>query len=138
MNRHLVTVEVGVERCTYERVKLDCLTFYKNRLECLDTKSVQCRGTVQHNRMLFNDIFQYIPDFCLKSFHHFLCVFDIVCCTVCNKLFHYERFEQLDCHFFRQTALIDLQFRSYYDNGTSGIVNTFSEQVLTETSGLSF
>jgi hypothetical protein len=34
---HLVTVEVSVERGTYEWVQLDCLTFDKYRLESLDT-----------------------------------------------------------------------------------------------------
>ena len=58
-----------------------------------------------------------------------------MCSTVGNQLFHNERFEQLDCHFFRQTALVNLQFRSYDDNGTAGIVNTFTKKVLTETAG---
>ena len=46
MHSHLVTVEIGVERGTYQRMKLNCLTFYKDWLERLNTKSVQCRGTV--------------------------------------------------------------------------------------------
>ena len=46
MNRHLVAVEVGVKRGTYQRMQLDGLTLYQNRLERLDTKSVQSRSTV--------------------------------------------------------------------------------------------
>ena len=46
VNSHLVTIEIGVERCTYQWMKLDCLTFYKDRLKCLDTQSVKCRSTV--------------------------------------------------------------------------------------------
>ena len=138
MDSHLVSVEIGVERCTNQWMKLDSLTFYKNRFKCLNTKSVQCRGTVQHNRMLFDYFFQNIPYFRLKSFYHLLSIFNIVCCSVLNQFFHNKWFEQLDCHFFRQTTLVDLKFRSYNDNGTSGIVNTLTKQVLTETSGLTF
>ena len=57
MDSHLVSVEIGVERCTNQWMKLDSLTFYKNRFKCLNTKSVQCRSTVQHNRMLFDYFF---------------------------------------------------------------------------------
>ena len=119
-------------------MKLDSLTLYKDWLECLDTKSVQCRSTVQHNRMLFDYFFQNVPYFRLKSFYHLLSIFDIVCCSILNQFFHNEWFEQLDCHFFWQTTLVDLKFRSYDDNGTSRVVNTLTKQVLTETSGFTF
>ena len=46
VNSHLVSVEVCIECGTYKRMKLNCLTFDKNRLECLNTESVKCRSTV--------------------------------------------------------------------------------------------
>ncbi len=46
MNRHLVTVKVGVERGTYKRVQLDRLALHKHRLKSLDTEAVQRRRTV--------------------------------------------------------------------------------------------
>ena len=58
--------------------------------------------------------------------------------SVLNKLLHNERLEQLDRHLLRKTALIDLKFRSNDDNRASGIVNSFTEKVLTETSGFTF
>ena len=58
--------------------------------------------------------------------------------TFFNKLFHNERLEKLYSHFFRKTALIYFKFGSYDDNRTSGIVDTFSEKVLTETSLFTF
>ena len=119
MDSHLVSIEVGIVSRTYQRMKLDRLTFYKDRLKCLDTKSVQCGGTVQHNRMLLDHIFKHIPYLRLKSLNHLLCIFNIMCCSVCYKFFHNKWFEQLDCHLFRQTTLIDLQFRSNDDNRTS-------------------
>ena len=138
MNSHLVTIEVSVERSTNKWMKLDSFTFYKNRLKRLDTQTMQCRCTVQHNRMFFDNIFEDIPDFRLKFFDHLLSILDVMRSSVCNQLFHYERFEQFDCHFFRKTTLIDFQFRSNDDNRTSGVVNSFTEQVLTETSGFTF
>ena len=65
-------------------------------------------------------------------------IFDILRNTSRYEFFHYKRFKQLDRHFLRQTALVNFQFRSYDDNGTTRIINTFSEQVLTETTGLTF
>src|SRR5690606_6150093 len=61
MHSHLVTVKVGVERGTHQRVQLDGLTFYQRRLESLDTQTVQCRRTVKEYRMTFQYVFQYIP-----------------------------------------------------------------------------
>ena len=134
MNSHLVTVEVGIEGCTSQRMQLNGLTLDQNRLKCLDAQSVQCRCTVEHNRMLFDNILQHIPYFYLLAFYHLLGRFDIVCLTSGDKFFHNERLEELDGHLLGQTALIDLKFRTYNDNGTSGIVNTLAQQVLTETS----
>ena len=60
---------------------------------------------------------------------------DLMLCAVpsSTKLLHDERLEQLERHFLRQTALIDLQVRADDDNRTAGVVNTLAEQVLTET-----
>ena len=84
--------------------------------------------------MLFDYILEHIPNLCLETLNHLLRVLNVMCCSVCNEFLHNERFEELDCHLFRKTALVDLKFRSNDDNGTSGIVNSFTEEVLTETS----
>ncbi|SPX09592.1 Uncharacterised protein [Escherichia coli] len=39
----------------------------------------------------------------------------------------------LQCHFLRQTALMQTQVWTYGDYRTTGVVNTLTEQVLTET-----
>ena len=134
MHSHLVSIEVGVERGTYQWMKLDCLTFYQDWLKCLNTKSVKRRGTVQHNWMLFDYILQYIPYFWLQRLNLLLCCLYVCSNTTCCQFFHYERLEQLDCHFLWKSTLINLQLRTNYDNGTSGIVNTLTKKVLTETS----
>ena len=138
MYRHLVAVEVSIKCRTYKRMQLNCLTLYQNRLKSLNTQSVQSRRTVQHNRMFSDDFFQNIPYLCIQSLYKFLGIFDILRNTSRYEFFHYKRFKQLDRHFLRQTALVNFQFRSYDDNGTTRIINTFSEQVLTETTGLTF
>ena len=115
-------------------MKLDSLALYQHRLESLDSQSVKRRRTVEHYRMLFDDAFQYVPDFRSYFFHHSLGALDVVSIALLNQLFHYERLEQLESHFLRKSALVELELRSYYDYGTSRVVDTLSEQVLSESS----
>ncbi len=61
VNCHLVTVEVSVESCTDQRVKLNCFSFYKLWLEGLDTQTVKCRSPVEKNRMTLENVFKNIP-----------------------------------------------------------------------------
>ena len=115
-------------------MQLDGLALYQDRLKGLDTQSVQGRGTVQHNRMLFDNILQHIPYLRLQSLYHLLGILYIVGGSVGNQLLHNKGLKQLNGHFLRKAALVYLKFRSNHDNGTSGIVHTLSKQVLTETS----
>ena len=126
MYSHLVSIEVRVECGTYQGMQFDCLTFYQDRLKCLNTKSVQCRCTVQHNRMFLDHLFQHIPYLRIQSLYQLLGIFDILADSLGYQLFHYKRLEQFNCHFLGQTTLINFQFRSYDDNGTSGIVYTLT------------
>jgi hypothetical protein len=48
VHRHLVAVEVGVERGANQRVQLDRLAFDQHRLERLDAEAVQRGRTVEH------------------------------------------------------------------------------------------
>ena len=84
--------------------------------------------------MILDNVFENVPYLVLCSVNHLSCALYIVGKTACNKLLHYERLEQLDSHFLGKSALIHFQVGSYNDNGTSGVVNTLTEQVLTETS----
>ena len=138
MDRHLVAVEVGIESRTDKRMKLDRLSFYKDRLKSLDAESVQCRSTVQHDRVLRDDVLEDIPYFALKALDHLLGALNIVRRSAAYEFLHNERLEELDRHLLGKTALIDLQLRTYDDNGTSRIVDALSEKILTETSGLAF
>ena len=98
----------------------------KDRLKSLDTKPMQSRCTVQKHRMFFDYIFQNIPNSSSSTFYHAFCTFDISSLTAVNQAFHDKRLKQFQRHFFRQTTLMHFQFRPYYNNRTTGIVNTFT------------
>ena len=133
MNSHLVTVEVGVERCTYKRMKLDSLTFNEYGFKCLDTKAVKCGSTVEHYGVVFDYNLKSIPYTFFLTVNCLSCSFDMCSFTCFNKSLHYEGLEEFKCHFLRKTALINLETGAYNDNRTAGIVNTLTEKVLTET-----
>ena len=62
VNGHLVTVEVGVECRTYQRVQTHRTSFDQFRNKCLDTQTVQGRCTVHQDWISVNDRFHDIPD----------------------------------------------------------------------------
>ena len=99
---------------------------------------MQCRGTVQENWMFFDNLFQGFPYTRAYAFYLALSSLNIGCLSTFYQAFHNEWLEQFQCHFFRQTTLMHFKFWTYYDNGTTGVVNTFTEQVLTETTLFTF
>ena len=133
MDSHLVTIEVGIERRTCQGVKLDGLTFNHAWLESLDTQTVQCRGTVQQYRMTLHHVLQDIPDNGFLAVHNLLGRLDRLHNAALDELTDDERLVQLSRHQLRNTAFAHLQFRTYHNNGTSGIVHTLTQQILTET-----
>ena len=134
MNSHLVTIEVSVERMTYERMELECLTLDKNRFECLDTETVKRRSSVKHDRVLFHDFIEDSPYLRCFLLDKELCSLDVLSNLLLLKLAHDEWLEKLESHLRRNTALVHSQFRPYDDYGTAGIVNTLTEKVLSESS----
>ncbi len=138
MDSHLVSVEVGVERGTNQRVKLNGASLNQYRLERLDTQSVKRRCAVQEHGVILDNVFQSVPNVIFRSVNLFAGGLDIGSLACVNKTFHYKRLEQLQSHFLGETALEHFQFRAYNDNRTSRVVNTFAQQVLTETSLLTF
>jgi hypothetical protein len=82
MDRHLVTVKVGVETPAGERMKHNCIAFDEHRLEGLDTHSMKSRSAVEQDGMLMDDLFEDIPDLFVPAFNHSLCAFYGVCKAV--------------------------------------------------------
>ena len=134
VNGHLVTVEVGVERGTCQGMQLDSLTLDHLGLECLDTQTVQCWCTVQEHRMTLHHVLKDIPDNGVLAVYYLLGALNGLNDTALNELANDEWFVQLGSHQLGQTALAHLQLGTYNDYRTSRVVNTLTQQVLTETS----
>ena len=132
MHCHLVTVEVGVECGTCQRVQLDGTALHQHRVEGLNAQTVQGRCTVQQNGMTLDHGLQAVPDLRLCALHHLAGGLDVVGDALLHQILHNKGLEQLQSHLLGQTALIHLQLRADDDNGTAGVVNTLAQQVLTE------
>ena len=130
----MVTVEVSVEGRTCQRVQLDSLSFNHLGLEGLDTQAVQCRGTVQQNWMSLHDMLQDIPDNGFLAVYNLLGTLHRLHNAALNELTDNKRLVKLSGHQFGNTALAHTQFGTNDDNRTGRIVNTLTQQVLTETS----
>ena len=133
VNRHLVAVEVSVERRAHERMQLNSLTLNQLRLERLNTQTVQGRCTVQQHRVLGNDLFENIPHLRAETLHHTLCTLNVLRVRKLHQALHDEGLEQLQRHLLRQTTLVHFQLRTNHNHGTAGVVHALTEQVLAET-----
>ena len=131
--RHLVAIEVGVERGTHQGVQLDGAALNQHGLECLDGQTVQGRCAVQQHGMLLDDVLQGVVDLGEHALDLLLGFLDVGCLTHLHQSLDHEGLEQLQSHLLRQTALIDLQGRTDNDNRTAGVVHALTQQVLTET-----
>ena len=138
VNGHLVTVEVGVESRTSERVQLNGLTLDHTGLESLDTETVQGRSTVEQHGMPFHHIFEDVPDDRILAVHNLLCALDRLDDAALDEFADDEGFVQFGRHILGQTALVHIEFGTHDDDGTGGVVHTFTEQVLTEAALFSF
>src|SRR5688572_10552901 len=113
-------------------MQLDRLTFDEDRLKSLNAKSMQGRRTVEQYRVFADDLVQDIPDFRLFLLDQLLGLLDGGGEALGVKPRVDERLEKLERHLLRQTALMQLEFRTDHDNRTAGIVDALAEQVLAE------
>src|SRR5271166_824175 len=138
MDCHLVAVKVRVIRCADKRVNANCLTFNQHRFKCLDRQPVQRRSSVQEYRMTLSHFLENIPDLRSLAFDHLLRAANRVNVAELFESSNNERLKQNERHFLRQSALMELQFRPNHNHGTSGVIHTFPEQVLTESATFTF
>src|SRR6185437_6197192 len=129
---HLVAVEVGVEGRADQRMQLDRLAFHEQRLERLDTQTVQSRCAVQKHGMLADDLLEYVPNLRSFTLDEALRGLDGRSLATQLQLLEDEGLEQLQRHLLRQTALVQAQLRTDHDDRTARVVHALAEQVLTE------
>ena len=132
VDRHLVTVEVGVEGGADQRVDLDRLALDQLRLEGLDAETVQRRRTVEQHRVLADDLFEDVPHDRARALDHALGGLDVLRVRQVDQALHHERLEQLERHALGQAALVQLELRADDDHRAAGVVDALAEQVLAE------
>ena len=118
VHRHLVAVEVRVERGADQRVDLDRLALDQLRLEGLDAEAVQRRRPVQQHRVLGDDLLEHVPHHRAGPLHHPLGRLDVLRVVEVNQALHHERLEQLQGHLLGQTALVQLELRADHDDAS--------------------
>ena len=132
VHRHLVAVEVGVERRADQGMDLDRLALDQLRLKRLDAETMQGGRAVEHHRVVTNDLLERVPDLVLLALDHLLRRFDGTDEALQLQLVVDERFEQLERHLFRQAALAQRKLGADDDDRTSRVVDPLAEQVLPE------
>ncbi len=132
VDRHLVTVEVGVEGRADQRMQLDRLALDQHRLEGLDAEAMERRRAVQQHGMLADDLLEDVPHLGAFLLDHALGGLDGVGHAVVLQARVDERLEQLERHLLGQAALVQLQFRTDHDDRTARVVDALAEQVLAE------
>src|SRR5580698_2828930 len=114
------------------------LSLDEHRLERLNAQAVQRRRAVEQHRVLLNNLLEHVPHFRTHSLDHTLRAFDVVREPTVDELLHHEWFEELERHFFRQSALMQLERRTDHDDGAAGVIDALAQQVLPEASLLTF
>ena len=138
MDSHLVTVKVSVVGGTHQRMQTQSGAFDEDRVKSLDTQTVQGRCTIEHDGMTFGDLSENIPHHGLSRFDLFLGAANSMGKITLFEMTDDEGFKEDHSHLLGQTALVDLELGSHNDDGTSGVVHTFTQQVLTETALFTF
>ena len=116
VNSHLVTIEVGVERCTSQRVELDSLALDHLWLECHHRQTVKRRSTVQEHWVTLHHVLKNIPDHRLAAIHDLLSALDRLHNAALDELTDDERLVELGSHQLRQATLAHLQLRTDDDH----------------------
>ena len=86
--------------------------------------------------MLENHLFENIPHYRFLVFHHLLGSLRCRRKLTLNELIEDERLEEFKRHQLRHTTLMQAQFRTNCNHRTTGVVDTLTEQILTEAATL--
>ena len=119
-------------------MQLNRFTFNQHGFEGLNAQAVECRRPVQENGVLADDLSEDIPHLWRLTLNHFLGSLDGARQATELELAEDERLKKLQCHLLGQPALVQLERRAGHNHGTTGVVHTLAQQVLTETTLLTF
>ena len=136
VDRHLVTIEVGVVSRANERVDADSLTLNEDRLEGLDRETVKGWRAVEENGVALGHLFKDIPNLGGLALDELLGTAHGVYVAELLETANNEWLEQNKRHLLWKTALVELELGSDDDNGTSGVINALAEEILTEAAAL--
>ena len=132
MHRHLVAVEVRVERGADERMDADGLALDQHRLERLDAQAVQRRRAVEEHRMVADDLLENLEHLARFLLDDLLGALHRLGDSLLDELVDDERLEQLERHGLGQAALVQLELRAHDDDRAARVVHALAEQVLAE------
>ena len=133
MDCHLVTIVVGVETVSDERMKLDSFTIDELWLESLDGETVERWGTVKEDIFAFDNFVKSIPNHGFALLNHARCGTDVVSIFILNEPRNDEWLKEFKRHLFWQTTLVNAKFWTNHDYGAARVVNALTKKVLAET-----
>ena len=113
---HLIAIKVSVECSAHQGVNLDCFSFYQDRLKCLNAEAVEGRGAVEKYWVFLYNFFQDVPDFRSATFNHAFRGLDVWRKVKVIQALHNKWFEQLQCHEFGKSTLMQLESWAHHDH----------------------
>src|SRR5207302_5975119 len=132
VNCHLVAVEISVEGSADQRMDLDGLAFHQHWLKSLNAQAMQGRSAIQEHRMVFDDLFQNVPNYRLLLLHHFFGLLDGGALASLLQAVIDEGLKELERHLLGQAALVELELGTNNDDGAPGVIHALAQQVLAE------
>ena len=130
--RHLVAVEVRVERGADQRMDLDGLALDQLRLEGLDAQPVQVGAPVEQHRMLGDDLLEDIPDDRRARSTIRLALLMFCAWLRSTSRFMTNGLNSSIAMPLERAALVQFRLRADDDDRPAGVVDALAQQVLPE------
>ncbi len=99
---------------------------------------MQSRSPVQNNWIFGNNLIENVPNLLSSFLHHLTSTFYGGNVSFIFEFVIYKGLEKLQSHFLGNTALMESQMRTDYDNRTPRVIYTFSQKILPETTLFTF
>src|SRR5690349_10897929 len=93
---------------------------------------MQRGSTVQKNWVILNHLFENVPNDGILLFYQLLGLLNSCAMASLLQPVIDEWLKQFKRHLLRQTALVQLQLRTDHNDGAARVIDTLTEQVLTE------